>query len=212
MALSIAMDSCIDERMFESARRGRPHDIRIVEHYLTRVAPVESAPRNARTREAWQAFLQRRYRRIGALNERYLTSWTGFDEVPLPDDGPAAEVAVEDWRVFESTVLPIRDAAHRFSVLIPTPRSRPERPAIRRRLELARRIVALEKPAHTTFDVDLYWALFRLGAARIGHDTVLEAGSRAPELLPEVVLGLDYVGESHIARRTLRGRTVLECA
>jgi hypothetical protein len=65
-----------------------------------------------------------------------------------------------------------------------------------RRLQLARRIVELEKPAHTVFDVRFYWALNRIGEARLGLDTLLDAGSRAPQLLPDAVLGRVYLGAS----------------
>jgi hypothetical protein len=63
---------------------------------------------------------------------------------------------------------------------------------------LARRIIALEKPAHTIFDIRFYFAANRIGEARLGLDTAIGAGSRAPELLPPAILGRAYAGESFV--------------
>jgi hypothetical protein len=94
-------------------------------------------------------------------------------------------------------------SAHRFSVLLPAdPAADAGRHA--ERLALARRIVELEKPAHTVFDLRFFWAANRIGEARVGLDTQIGAGSRAPELLPGAVLGSGYVGESFVG---LTGRT-----
>ena len=38
-------------------------------------------------------------------------------------------------------------------------------------LSMAERIVELEKPAHTWFDIREYWNMFRVGEARLGLDT-----------------------------------------
>ena len=64
---------------------------------------------------------------------------------------------------------------------------------------LARRIVELEKPAHTVFDVKFYWEMFRIGEARLQLDTLIDRGSRAPQLLPGLILGRGFVGENHLA-------------
>jgi hypothetical protein len=91
-------------------------------------------------------------------------------------------------------------AAHRFTVLLPVPLSLAFNPEEHQhRLELSRRIVELEKPAHTVFDVKFYWAMFRVGEARLALDTLIAEGSRAPQLLPEMVLGQGFVGESYLA-------------
>ena len=65
-------------------------------------------------------------------------------------------------------------------------------------LALARRIVTLEKPGHTVFDIRFYWAMNRVGEARLGLDSAIGAGSRAPELVPGAVLGRAYVGAAFI--------------
>jgi hypothetical protein len=56
----------------------------------------------------------------------------------------------------------------------------------------------LEKPAHTVFDVKFYWAMFRIGEARLELDTLIDQGSRAPQLLPRLILGQGFVGESYL--------------
>src|ERR1700752_2858970 len=152
------------------------------------------------TRPLWQDFLARRYRRIKALNAPYGTSCSGFEFVPLPDALPLDGAPLSDWFQFESVVLSMQRAAHRFTVLLPVPLSLAFNPQEhQRRMDLSRRIIDLEKPAHTVFDVKFYWAMFRVGEARLALDTVIAQGSRAPQLLPEFVLGQGFVGESYLA-------------
>jgi phage tail-like protein len=151
-------------------------------------------------RPAWRDFLARRYHRVGALNDAYQTGWASFEDVPLPQALPPDGVPLTDWFQFEAIVLPMRRRAHRFSVLLPAPLDdTPDGAEHRRRLELARRVVEAEKPAHTVFDVKFFWAFFRLGEARLGEDTLLDLGSRAPQLMPPVVLGRRHLAESYLA-------------
>ena len=96
--------------------------------------------------------------------------------------------------------MQMQRTAHRFTVLLPVPLSLAFSPEEQqRRLALSRRIIDLEKPAHTVFDVKFYWAMFRLGEARLQLDTVIDQGSRAPQLLPALILGQGFVGESFLA-------------
>jgi phage tail-like protein len=151
------------------------------------------------TRHQWQDFLARRYRRIKSLNTVYGTRWAGFEFVPLPDELPLDGAPLADWFQFESVALRMQRAAHRFTVLLPVPLSLAFNPEEhQRRMDLSRRIVELEKPAHTVFDVKFYWAMFRIGEARLALDTVLAEGSRAPQLLPEMILDQGFVGESYL--------------
>jgi phage tail-like protein len=150
------------------------------------------------TRTRWQDFLARRYRRIERLNGAHRTSWPGFDVVALPDVLPATAAAQTDWLQFERQLLAMHRTAHRFSVLLPVADVTVDPYELDARLGLARRIVELEKPAHTVFDVRFYWAFFRVGEARLGIDTLLGTGSRAPELIPEAVLGRAYIGASFV--------------
>jgi hypothetical protein len=98
---------------------------------------------------------------------------------------------------FEGLVLPARASAHRFAVFLPqgTLGSADQE----KKLDLARRVVALEKPAHTTFDVKFYWAFFRVGEARLGEDTVVDLGSRSPDLMSPFVLDRNYLGSGWLA-------------
>lgn len=155
-------------------------------------------PTDTRVRERWQDFLARRYRRIERLNSGYHTAWPSFDVVAIPDHLPATVPAQVDWLQFERQLLAMARTAHRFSVLLPITAVTEDPFEMDRRLQLARRIVELEKPAHTVFDVRFYWALNRIGETRLGLDTLLDVGSRAPQLRPDAVLGRAYVGESFV--------------
>lgn len=157
-------------------------------------------PTNLVERHLWQDFLARRYGRAGALNEIYGTAWTGFETIALPGELPRDGAPLNDWFQFETVVLRMRGAAHRFTVLLPVPAALAfNTEEHQTRLALARRIVDLEKPAHTVFDVRFYWAMFRVGEARLQLDTVIDQGSRAPQLLPNLILGQGFVGESYLA-------------
>ncbi len=158
------------------------------------------APVRSSDEDYYRAFLARRYRRVSVLNQTYQLhgahAYRSFAEVRLPaeDDFPPGGLRLVDWISFVSLAVPIRDNAHRFSVLIP---ATPEegRQARQRRAGQAAEIVRREKPAHTTFDVKLFWALFQVGAARLGIDTALGDGSRYVAL----VLGADALSEAFLA-------------
>jgi len=150
-------------------------------------------------RVQWQEFLARRYRRIRTLNQLYGTSWPAFESVALFDLLPPDGVPLGDWYQFEGVVIQMQRTAHRFTVLLPVPVSlafSTEEHQVR--LDLSRRIIELEKPAHTVFDVKFYWAMFRIGEARLELDTLIDQGSRTPQLLPRTILGEGFVGESYL--------------
>ena len=146
----------------------------------------------------WQDFLARRYRRIDALNAVYQTTVTSFDQVLLFDHLPPDGAQLLDWYQFEAVVLAMHRTAHQFVVLLPTPNTL-DVSEHQRRFDLAKRIVNLEKPAHTIFTVKFYWALFRVGEARLGEDTLIDRGSRTPQFLSPMVLGQGYIAESYLA-------------
>jgi len=121
---------------------------------------------------------------------------------------------VIDWLQFEGRLLAMHRTAHRFSVLLPVASVTADVHDLDDRLGLARRIVELEKPAHTAFDVRFFWAFNRIGEARLGMDTQIGAGSRAPELIPDAVVGRAYLGASFVAGASRPGagdRRLLAC-
>jgi phage tail-like protein len=142
--------------------------------------------------QAWQDVLRRRYNTLEALRTAWQTAYSSWSEVRLFRELPSRVEQLRDWVHFEGLVLPAAAAAHRFTVFLPQGtlgmRDRD------RLLDLARRVIALEKPAHTVFDVKFYWAFFRIGEARLGEDTVVDLGSRSPELLSPFVLDRNYLG------------------
>lgn len=163
---------------------------------------VEETARSSARRRAWQNFLALRYHRVGGLNAAYGTHWPSFEVVSLPEELPADGAPLRDWYQFESIVLPLRDAAHRFTVLLPMRASAdPEDAEGLRRRSIAERVVNLEKPAHTTFDIKFYWELFRLGEARLGEDSLLNLGGRAPQLMTPLTLGRGRLAESYLMAR-----------
>jgi phage tail-like protein len=149
----------------------------------------------------WQEFLARRYRTVDTLSSRYGQSYETFADVGLPGRLPADGAALRDWYQFETIVLAMGRTAHRFTVLLPVPvgESAADTSSDAQRKALAQRIIDLQKPAHTAFDIRLYWAAFRLGQARLGEGTAVGLGSRSPRLLRPLALGADYVGESYLA-------------
>lgn len=167
----------------------------------------------------YRDFLARRYKQIEKMNQAYGLSneqgWDSFDEIELPaeDDMPVAARALNDWIQFASLSVPIRRNAHRFTVLVPTEPG--ELPQTReRRKEQVAQIVKNEKPAHTDFDVKLYWALFQVGSARLGLDTIVGDSARYVAIvLGGTYLGQGILGSSHawdITDRRLIGRDRLQ--
>ncbi|HEX2912435.1 MAG TPA: phage tail protein [Chloroflexia bacterium] len=160
-------------------------------------ATIQDLPR-------WQAFLQRRYSSLDQLNSAYglnqAGSYSSFAVINLPATLPQDGPALLDWFLFEGIVLPMRDKAHRFKVVLPVPQNATANASLyQSRMALAERIIKLEKPVHTTFEVSFYWSAFRVGEARLGSDTLLGLGSRAPDLLPPAVLGQAYLSQSYLA-------------
>ena len=157
----------------------------------------------SRHQKLWETYLSNRYLTIDALNTAYGLSGAArfeqFDRVPFPESLPLSSAQLRDWYDFEGIILPMQSAAHRFVVLLPVSTTLTEQQR-QEQLEIAQRVIQLEKPAHTTFQVRFYWAMFRLGLARLGADTLLDVGSRyrAQDLVRRFVLDRDYLSEGYL--------------
>lgn len=92
--------------------------------------------------------------------------------------------------------------AHRFAVMIPETLPTDIQ-------TMVSRIVDLEKPAHTAYEVRRYWDYFRVGAARLGTDTILGEDAR---FVP-MILGQDALSSGYLAYpppMNARDRAVLD--
>lgn len=148
----------------------------------------------------WVSFLRGQYASLGALNAAYHASYTDFSTVPYPTTLPPAAAVMEDWYRFQGILL-VQESAHQFTIFLPMPAADAQNQlAQRAKLDLAQRIADLEKPAHTLYELKFYWAFFRVGDARVGADTVLDTGSRAPQLLTPAVLGDAFAGSAYLSR------------
>lgn len=100
------------------------------------------------------------------------------------------------------TAAAVAAAAHRFSVLLPyrlqTSASTAGNAVTGEALRMAERIIELEKPAHTWFEIKEYWNMFRVGEARlgldtqIGHSTFFQPLVLGDVILPYATLGCPY--------------------
>lgn len=86
----------------------------------------------------------------------------------------------------------VQQYAHRFSLFLPHDLSDEQ-------FALVRRIVALEKPAHTEFEIEPYGDLFRVGQVRLGLDTQLEKHLHFTPLR----LGSTYLSGNYLVSPTL---------
>lgn len=200
-ALGFLPRAALEEAALMQARRRtglpevepRPRDDAF-DDYLRATQPC------APLRQRWQDYLARRWRRISLLNAAWGTAWRGFDHIPSPLQLPAGSVALADWWRFEAQIVRALGPAHRFRVVLPLPAEGAQLDfnELARRRAAVERAVERDKPAHTVAEIRFGFELFRVGEARLGHDTRLEHGLlRRPELAalaaesiwPPLVLG-----------------------
>ena len=161
-----------------------------------------------------RAHLLPAFSRMGAYSLAEFERWA-FAQPQLAEEWAhcATLLAKTDWALFETRLEPMQARAHSFSVLLPISGPGSDIATLQRDMDLVRRVVSLEKPAHTRFDIQPYWTLFRLGQVRLGLDTLLGDGSRDPQLAPAMVLGQGHIGASRTASRrdVPPDRILLEC-
>jgi len=114
--------------------------------------------------------------------EQFLTRDTGG--LPYGDPTPKKQGKQDDKN---SIYQRVAESAYRFSVLVPHDLSDEQ-------LDMVRRIVELEKPAHTDFTLGRYWDYFSAGTARVGSDTRLGESS----LATQQSLGESYLGDTYL--------------
>lgn len=148
----------------------------------------------------WQAFLLRTYGGVTAYNTAWKESQTSLDLVKVPLTLPADGAPLNDWWRFETEFLPLARNAHHFSVLLPVSGNvSVDSPEYQSRLVLAKRVLELEKPAHTTYDLRFFWSLFRVGEVRLGMDTLLDQGGRSANLLSALVVGQGFLAQGYLS-------------
>ncbi|MBZ5621153.1 MAG: beta-galactosidase [Acidobacteriia bacterium] len=173
---------------------------------------------------AYEDFLKRRFSQPADLNQAYgLTGGSAlasFSEIQsklwmgqLGQGLPPSGTFLQDWIRFVSVVVPTQQSAHRFSVVVPVQLQDDVTTQIARR-DLAQRITRQEKPAHTSFDVKLYWAAFSTGEARVGLETVVGPSSRFAALLlgqgSPAASFLGFVEPWNVRGRMVAGRDQLK--
>ncbi|HEX7809975.1 MAG TPA: phage tail protein, partial [Thermoanaerobaculia bacterium] len=193
-ALRLALEDCPRESLFDFEAKSPRSGVRIVER-------PANAQRSANVKQLWTRHLQRTHGSVAALNASNGTTFTSLDEIEVGR-------VKSEWDAFKTYVMPVHERAHHFTVFIPLPPGTDGSA----KLDLARRVVQLEKPAHTTFNVDFYWTWFRLGEARLGADTVVDRGSRSPFLIAPYAVNRTRIGNGYLSPDTTRigpGRTIL---
>jgi phage tail-like protein len=166
---------------------------------------------------AFADFLASRYQQVSHLNQAYqltgslvLSSFADIQanlwNATLAEGLPVGGAFLQDWIIFVSVVVPTSQNANRFTVVVPV-QLQDSLATQTARLNLAQRIAQNEKPAHTSFDVKLYWAAFCAGEARVGMETVVGPSSRfAAMVLDQNQLAASYLG--FVLPWTVRGRMV----
>lgn len=121
-----------------------------------------------------------------------------MQRVPPFPNLPATPAGLRDWYDFEAHVRPIAAAAHRFRLLVPPPggaSGADPAAAARLKARLAR-VVAAEKPAHTTFDIAFFDHEFVPEEVHLGQDTLL--GERRTLEVPALRLDNHALAQAYV--------------
>jgi phage tail-like protein len=190
------------------ARRGTPEGLRFallllldpcLEQTLSALEGATAIPNSALRQE------------LESLGLPYPTLASGEAEIEellwnyvLAAPGRTSVRIVEQWQTRQGMALQAGDpgggsdantslkdaldrAKHQFSVLVPEDLSDEHR-------AMVEKIIRLEKPAHTRYDIRRFWDLFLVGQVRLGIDTILGEEGR---FLP-IILGRDYLSEGYL--------------
>jgi phage tail-like protein len=164
-------------------------------------ANIGLVPAQPESPSLWGTFLQGRYRTANDLNSAYGTTYSDLGQVPFPDQLPRRPQPLWDWYQVQG-ILMIEASSHQFTIFLPMNAADAQNVmAQQAKVELVRRVINLEKPAHTSYDIKFFWAFFRLGDARLGQDSVLDTGSRAPQLMSPAQIGDTYLGSTYLSRQ-----------
>jgi phage tail-like protein len=176
LALQLLLDPCLEQTLARLERATIAPDPVLSDHLDRLDLPVPSPGMTTmELEELLRAYLTspRRSSRIRIV-ERFETA--AGRAVAAGDPTPDGEATATAEAL-----------AHRFTVLVPEDLTSDE-------AAMVRRLIELEKPAHTAFDVRRYWEGFRVGEVRVGIDTLLGDEQR---FVP-MVLGRQYLGEGYL--------------
>ncbi|MBX2998663.1 MAG: hypothetical protein KF893_09165 [Caldilineaceae bacterium] len=120
----------------------------------------------------------------GRTSVRIVEAWQARQGMALQAGDPTEEADGDPGLSLKEA---LDEAKHRFSVLVPEDLSDEHR-------AMVEKIIRLEKPAHTRYDVRRFWDLFLVGQVRLGIDTILGEEGR---FLP-IILGRDYLAEGYL--------------
>lgn len=152
-------------------------------------------------RRTFDEFLRFKYRRVDRLNRAHgltgTAAYPDFDAVPL--SWAESMDHREEWTRFAAQYLSRARGAHRFAVFVALG---PDGASLLD-LDLVRRVVAVEKPAHTHFEIKPNDMAFRVGYARLGMDTML---ADATQLAP-ITLGRDRLAHGYLSAHPGEGGT-----
>lgn len=86
-----------DVHLSRSLPDGTPREREDWERFVRENLSLLWVRADAAARPAYRAFLEAKYREIGALNRIYGTSYPSFEDVPLVEEPPFEGVALSDW-------------------------------------------------------------------------------------------------------------------
>lgn len=196
-ALMLLLDPCLEDTLRRLERATVAPDLALQQELAVLGLPYPTPA----TDEAALEDLLFRYilAAPGRSRVRIVERWQARQGLALQ----SGDVTADQAKSAQSLAATIEDAAHRFSVLFPEDLAEEE-------AAMVEKIVKLEKPAHTAYDLRRFWDYFLVGQVRLGIDTVLGEDSRfLPIILGRAALAEGYLASAHpmnVAERTVSDR------